>query len=74
MFEMYKDGTLTKNQQALINKISAKLGKKVVNLNTNETFNSIREASRKYNISSGNICSCCKGDFKTAGGYAWSYL
>lgn len=36
-------------------------------------WNSIIDASRKLNISKGNICSCCRGNYKTAGGYVWKY-
>ncbi|HSQ88719.1 NUMOD1 domain-containing DNA-binding protein [Romboutsia sp.] len=36
-------------------------------------YESLSEAYRKTGISSGNICSCCKGILKTAGGYVWKY-
>jgi group I intron endonuclease len=47
---------------------------KIINETTGEIFNSMREASRKYNINSGSICLCCKNKQKTAGGYIWKYL
>lgn len=31
------------------------------------------EAERQTGISSANICTCCKGRLKTAGGYIWKY-
>ena len=34
---------------------------------TNEIFKSIRDASRKYNISPSNITQCCRGKYKNAG-------
>lgn len=41
--------------------------KKIVCLVTNETFNSITEAVKKYNIDHSSIIQCCKGKRKTAG-------
>lgn len=32
-----------------------------------------RDAERKTGISQSNICKCCKGKVKTAGGYVWKY-
>ena len=40
---------------------------KVVCVTTGEVFDSMRSASRKYNINSSRICSCCKGNRKFAG-------
>ena len=36
-------------------------------------YPSINEASRATKISVGNICSACKGNRKSAGGYQWRY-
>lgn len=41
--------------------------KKIFCLTTNEVFNSISEASIKYNINGSNISQCCKGRFKSSG-------
>lgn len=38
-----------------------------------ETFPSTHEAERVTGIDQGNICSCCKGKYKSAGGYIWKY-
>lgn len=40
-----------------------------------KTWNSIREAERKLNISNANICKCLKNRkyCKSAGGYIWKY-
>lgn len=38
-----------------------------------ETFDSIKDAAKSVNGSSGTICSCCKGDKKYAYGYKWKY-
>lgn len=37
------------------------------------TFPSIIEAERVTGINDGNICSCLKGRYKSAGGYRWRY-
>ena len=37
------------------------------------TFPSIQEAERQTGIADSNICSCCRGKLKSAGGYRWSY-
>jgi hypothetical protein len=54
------------------------LGKKVVlqydrNNNLLNTFLSIKDASNKTGILSTNICSCCRGKTKSAGGFIWKY-
>lgn len=36
-------------------------------------FPSMMEIQRKLNIPTSHICSCCKGRYKTSGGYKWSY-
>ena len=36
-------------------------------------YSSIIEASRQTGCNSGNICSCCMGKYKSAGGYLWRY-
>ena len=37
------------------------------------TFPSLMEAVRVTGINQGNICSCCNGKRKSAGGYIWQY-
>lgn len=47
-----------------------------VDISTNKIikeFAGINEASRITGVSVSGICSCCKGDRKTAGGYIWKY-
>lgn len=41
--------------------------KQIILLNTMEIFNTIREASIKYNINHGDISACCKGKFNFIG-------
>lgn len=36
-------------------------------------YKSIREAERKTGIQNITITRCCKGVYKTAGGYVWEY-
>lgn len=47
--------------------------KSIICIETNEVFSGGKEAEEKTGISRGNICSCCKGNRKTAGGYHWKY-
>lgn len=44
----------------------------VINIDTLQTFNTIKEANIYYN-SKGNITLCCQGKTKTACGYSWMY-
>lgn len=37
------------------------------------TFSSAHEAKRVTGISQGNICACCNGKRKSAGGYNWRF-
>ena len=46
---------------------------KVLNIDTNEMFDSIKDASEKYNIIATNIVRVCKGKMKTTGGFHWKY-
>ena len=48
--------------------------KKCKCIETNEIFNSIREAEAKYNLNNSHITACCKGSRKTHGGYHWEYV
>ena len=48
-------------------------GTKVINLDTGEIFNTIAEASEKYNIKYQSISRVCRGLRKTCGGYRWAY-
>lgn len=44
-----------------------------VNGNFIKKFDSIAEASRKTKVWQGCICGCCRGEYKTAGGFLWKY-
>jgi hypothetical protein len=47
--------------------------KKVVCVETNNIFNSIKEAANSYKLHSALICACCNGRQRTTGGYHWKY-
>lgn len=47
--------------------------KSVVNIDTGEVFNSLKEAGEFYNIAPNRISECCSGKRKTAGKYHWKY-
>lgn len=38
------------------------------------TFDGIRIAEEKTGVDNRNICACCKGKIRTAGGYVWRYV
>lgn len=50
------------------------MAKTIINLDTNEIFDCIKDAAIKYNLHSTHICACCKGKLKTCGGYKWAYF
>lgn len=48
--------------------------KSVICIETKEVFESIEDASKKYNITASNISRCCNGIRKTAGGKHWKFI
>lgn len=52
--------------------------RKIICVETQQVFNSIREAidwlGIDYTNNSGNISKCCRGKYKTACGYHWQYV
>jgi hypothetical protein len=50
-----------------------KLKKRILCVELNKTYESIIKASKELNINNSDICACCKGKLKTAGGYRWKY-
>lgn len=63
---------LTEEQIANLKKSHFKT--KVMCIETNEIFNSIREAEKIYNIKGTHISRVCRGKRKTTGGYHWKYI
>lgn len=47
--------------------------KSVICIETQEVFNSTREAERQLRVDHSDIIKCCKGIKNTAGGYHWEY-
>lgn len=47
--------------------------KKVICIQTGEIFNSETEASKKYKIKPSGISACCRGVYKSSGGFKWVY-
>lgn len=47
--------------------------KRVQCIETGITYNSIKEAAIKNNVSKSGICNACKGKQKTAAGLHWRY-
>ena len=65
----YNNNYGTKNEK--ISKVVIQIDK-----NTNvivNIFPSLMEAERQTGCSNSHICSCCKGERKTTGGYKWKY-
>lgn len=48
--------------------------KKVLCVESNVIYNSVKEASIDTNIHQGSISNCCRGISKTAGGFHWEYI
>jgi hypothetical protein len=47
--------------------------KKVININTGLEFETIRKASKYYNLDCSSLVKCCKNKTKTCGGFKWMY-
>jgi len=48
--------------------------KKILCVETEIIYPSISEAERQVHINKCNIIGCCKGRYRTAGGYHWKYI
>lgn len=53
---------------------TSSIKRKVHNVETDEIFESIKEAAEKYNIVATHISRVCRGKRKTTGGYHWEYI
>ena len=62
----------TRNERAIKKMIETK-GRKIMCITTGEIFNTIAEASKKYNLPSSNLINCCKGINRLCGGMEWKY-
>lgn len=54
-------------------KLSESHSKKIIRIEDNKIYNSIKQASKELEISSTAICNCLKGKTQRAGGYHWRY-
>lgn len=57
-----------------IDKISKLSRKKIVNLDTNEVYDSAKSAATAAGVCPSAISNACRGVSQTAGGYHWKYL
>lgn len=48
--------------------------RKIRCIETGETFDSLCDASKRYNLSAGNISKCISGQRKTCGGFHWEAM
>ena len=48
--------------------------KPILCVETGEVYHSLQYAEEMTGINQSNICKCCKGKVKTAGGYHWRYV
>lgn len=72
-----RDNSYCKNEDR-IKKIIASQNKKTAqydkNLKLIKFFESAKLASEETGINRNDICQCCRGERKTAGGYIWKYV
>lgn len=64
-----KGRDLSKATQASLESVR----RKVVNLDTGELFDSVREAASNYNLKETHVSRVCRGGRKTTGGFRWQY-
>lgn len=69
MSETHKRKPLSEEAKRRISKI---LSKRMLCVETNEVFSSIKDAYRKTGIR--HISEACHGNYKTAGGYHWRFV
>ena len=56
------------------NRNNPKTSKKVLCVETNKIYLSVRQIERDLGFGIGNIWSCCNGKYKQAYGYTWRYV
>lgn len=79
-FKKWYDGLSEEERQSYIERRSRGRRKKVICLNTNEVFNSMKEACDKYHLDGGALTRVCQGKNKHTGKHpitqeklAWAY-
>ena len=71
--EHHKIDSCSKRQSEAM-KNHKNLSKKVLCVETEEKFESARDAERKTGINNSNISKTCRGIYKTSGGYHWKFV
>ena len=67
------DFNIEENRIKLINEIGSGRGKKIICIETNKVYNSIKEATIDVGVDNSSIIKVIKGKRKTAGGFHWMY-
>lgn len=62
------------NYSKVIEKASVSKFTKIRCVDTNEIFDNIKSACKKYKIHHSNLVACCKGRRKTVNGKKWEYV
>jgi hypothetical protein len=72
-----KEKGWTEKKEMAISAMNDMTKKAVIKLNIQgeylDRYESLSEAGRKNDMSTGDICNCCQGKRKTAKGYRWIY-
>ena len=69
---LYRKGrTLSENTKKKLKETAQKY--KIICIETNYCYESIKECAKKTNIDAGHIGQVCRGKRKTAGGFHWKY-
>lgn len=69
----YNSNYGTRNERIIKNRNGKNASKKVICVETNIIYHSVREAQRQTGIQNSHITECCKGNRKSAGNYHWKY-
>ena len=67
------DAKYNMNYGTRIERMAKKLSKPVYCVELDRVFDGSRQAARELGLHNSSIISCCKGRYKTAGGYHWRY-
>jgi len=70
---LYYDDYLKLFQKEIDDILNKQYKYKVINIDTNQIFNSIKDAVKFYNYNHNHIGDVCRGKLKTSGGYRWMY-
>ena len=67
------DAKYNMNYGTRTERAAKKLSKPVYCIELDRVFDGSRQAARELDLHNSNIISCCKGRYKTTGGYHWKY-